>query len=145
VLHDTYATWDPGAKSKRPFVNVSSRFGGIPEMIFIAKNEDNIPTWKLVIDKSKTVTRRLKPMQIGKEFAVCPGRGKHAVCRAVVTDCVLSRVHYHAREIDLVDYKHLEAKMEGFKSWDGLMSWFIKHKVNFEDTFRIEFKVIKSK
>jgi len=32
VLHDTYATWDTGAKSKRPVVNVSSRFGGISKM-----------------------------------------------------------------------------------------------------------------
>ena len=112
-------------------------------MIFIATNEDGFYTWDLAIRGIKTVTRRMKPMQIGKEFAICPGRGKHAICRAVVTDCTLSRVHYHARETDLVDYKHLEAKMEGFKTWDGLMHWMHKHKINFEDTFRIEFKVIK--
>ena len=112
-------------------------------MIFIAKNEDKIPTWKLVLNRTKTVTRRMKPMQIGKEFAIQPGRGKKAICRAVVTDCVLSRVHYHAREIDPVDYKQLEAKMEGFKTWFGLIHWMRKHKISFEDTFRIEFKVVK--
>lgn len=112
-------------------------------MIFIAKNEVGIKSWQYVMDGTKTITRRLKPMQIGKEFAVQPGRGKHAVCRAVVTDCTLSKVHYHARETDLVDYKILEAKMEGFKTWDGLMQFFRDHKINFEDTFRIEFKVIK--
>jgi len=112
-------------------------------MIFCAKNEDGIPTWQLVLTGEKTVSRRLKPMQIGKEFAVCPGRGKHAVCRAVVIDCTLSKVHYHAKEMDPADYKYLEAKMEGFKTWDYLMYWLRSHGIKFEDTFRIEFKVIK--
>ena len=118
-------------------------------MIFVAKNEAGIRSWRYVIDGTKTITRRLKPMQIGKEFAVQPGRGKHAICRAVVTDCMLSRVHYHIyalnREIfkNIQDYKHNEANCEGFKTWDGLMHWMHKHKIIFDDTFRIEFKVIK--
>lgn len=118
-------------------------------MIFCAKNEDGIPTWKLVLAGEKIVTRRMKPMPIGKTFAVCPGRGKKAVCRAEVTDCQLSKVHWHVyahnKELfeNIQEYKQEEADCEGFKTWDGLMRWFQKHNIQFADTFRIEFKVIK--
>jgi len=45
-------------------------------MIFIAKNEDDIPTWKLALEGKKRVTRRMTPLAVGKEFAIQPGRGK---------------------------------------------------------------------
>jgi len=118
-------------------------------MIFCAKNEDGIPTWKLVLDEKKIVTRRMKPIPIDKEFAVQPGRGQYAVCRARVTDCQLSKVHWyvysHNKELfeNIQEYKQHEAECEGFRSWDGLLKWFIDHKIRFDDTFRIEFNVIK--
>ena len=86
-------------------------------MIFCAKNEDGIPTWKLVLAGEKIVTRRMKPMQIGKTFAVCPGRGKKAVCRAEVTDCQLSKVHWHVyaynRELfeNIQEYKQIDLQL----------------------------------
>ena len=119
-------------------------------MIFIAKNEDGESSWKLVQDGVKTVTRRMKPMDVGKEFAICPGRGKYAVCRAKVIDCMNSLEHFHRysqqKEVyrSLNEYKADEARLEGFNSWDGLMRWFQKHKINFADTFRIEFELIKN-
>jgi len=118
-------------------------------MIFCAKNEDGIPSWELILRMEKIVTRRMKPMPIDKEFAVQPGRGKYAVCRARVTDCQLSKVHYHVyahnKELfkDTDEYKKHEAQCEGFKTWNGLMRWFIDHKIPFEDTFRIEFNILK--
>jgi len=118
-------------------------------MIFVAKNEKDIPTWLLILDGDKTTTRRMKPMDVGKEFAVQPGRGKFAVCRARVINCMNSSDHYNKYDHILAlydsvdDYKADEARLEGFGSWEELMLWFKDHKINFMDTFRIEFKVIK--
>ena len=115
-------------------------------MIFVAKNEKGESTYQLVLDKTKTVTRRMKPMDVGKEFAVQPGRGKPAVCRAVVIDCMNCMEHFHKFCNDMgsiADYKESEAHLEGFGSWQGLMLWFKDHDVNFAETYRIEFKVIK--
>jgi len=118
-------------------------------LIFVAKNENDVPSWKLVLDGKKIVTRRLKPMPIGKDFAVQPGRGKHAICRAVVTDCQRSFDHFHkyASNPELYqsinEYKQHEADCEGFLSWDGLMKWFQSHGIQFKDTYRIEFQVLK--
>lgn len=116
-------------------------------MIFVAKNEKGETTWKLAQKGIKTVTRRMKHMDVGKEFAIQPGRGKVAVCRATVISCVNSLDHYHEFAWDLKKtkpigwYKESEAKKEGFNSWDGLMQYFQKHDINFMDTFRIEFKL----
>lgn len=115
-------------------------------MIFAAKNEDGIPTWKLALDGEKTVTRRVKPIAVGKEFAICPGRGKYAVCRAKVISCIKSFHHYEFygwETGDTQDYKDSEAKLEGFNSWDGFLNFLHKKGILFDDTYRIEFKVIR--
>jgi hypothetical protein len=127
-------------------------------VIFCAKNEDGVPTWKLVLEGKKTITRRLKPMSIGKEFAIQPGRGKKAVARGKVIDCWNSKVHedyffigleYITQkkkvEADRLAYCDVEAALEGFKTWQGLRNWFFKHKININDTYRIEFKLIKER
>ena len=73
-----------------------------------------------VADKSKTVTRRrmssnprspwfsggcsLKP---GQDYAVCPGRGKNAIARVLVTSVTTER---------LGDLDDAEARLEGFDS-----------------------------
>lgn len=124
-------------------------------MIFCAKNEDGIPTWKLVLEGKKTVTRRLKPMLVGKEFAIQPGRGKRAVARGKVTLCCNSKA-YKANAILLMRYTNIdylvatiqafleeEARKEGFKSYEGLLVWFVNHKININNTYRIEFEVIE--
>lgn len=114
-------------------------------MIFIAKNEDGIPSWKLVLEGKKTVTRRLKPLPVGKEFAVQPGRGKFAVCRARVISCMDCKPWYE-QEIaekgneDLLDE---EANKEGFETWEGLINWFVsKYGEHLPSFFRIEFELI---
>ena len=110
-------------------------------MIFIAKNEKGEPSWKLILEGRKTVTRRVKPLPVGKDFAVCPGRGKFAVCRAKVVSCTKSMIHYHsyAHILGLEKYKELESHKEGFESWGSLMKFFQKKNIQFIDTYRIEF------
>ena len=111
-------------------------------MIFIAKNEKGTPTWKLALQGKKKVTRRMKPLPVGKEFAVQPGRGKFAVCRGRVVSCVNSLDHWHGHKGDICSYKESEAHLEGFISWDGLMQFFGKNKIQFVDTYRIEYELI---
>jgi len=41
-----------------------------------------------------------------------------------------------------VAFKEKEAKLEGFNSWDGLMSFFQEKNIQFADTFRIEYKLV---
>lgn len=119
-------------------------------MIFAAKNEKGIYTWKLVLDGDKTVTRRLKPVRVGKIRAVQPGRGKKAICKIKILECVPHR----GRAIGLYDLSHdavdrfqkaldREAEKEGFCSWKGLLEWFDAKGINISDTFRIEFKLVK--
>jgi len=111
-------------------------------MIFIAKNEDGTPTWQLALQGKKKVTRRMKPLPVGKEFAIQPGRGKFAVCRACVVSCYRSWDHWTENKVDICNYKKAEAKLEGFNTWHGLMKFFEKNDINFMDTFRIEFEVL---
>ena len=113
-------------------------------MIFIAKNEEGIPSWKLIQQNQKTVTRRLKPMPVGKDFAICPGRGKFAVCRAEVISCYNSKEYfnYYRTETKVEEYLENEAHREGFNSWRGLINWFKKRGINIDDLYRIEFKIL---
>ena len=108
---------------------------GVKDLIFSARNEDGVPLWKLVVTGAKTVTRRTKPLAVGKEFAVQPGRGKKAVCRAVVVSCEKEGLQHCFDD---------EAKREGFKSWEGLREWLIIHNPNGVPFYRIEFKVLKT-
>jgi hypothetical protein len=112
-------------------------------MIFIAKNEDGIPTWKLALQGKKTVTRRMKPLDVGKEFAIQPGRGKFAVCRALVISCFNSWDHWTEHKADICNYKKSEANLEGFNTWHGLMQFFEKNQIQFIDTYRIEYELVK--
>lgn len=116
-------------------------------MIFIAKNEKGEPSWKLILEGKKTVTRRVKPILIGKEFAVCPGRGKFAVCRARVTSCIKhedwvetiwQNIGFRELQIKLDE----DAKKEGFDKWLSLYNWFDNRGISLIDTYRIEFEKI---
>lgn len=111
-------------------------------MIFISKNEDEVPAWILILAGKKTVTRRKNPQPVGAIRAVCPGRGKKAVCHIKILDCkedsmLKNEACYQSWELDA------EAKKEGFKSWNGLVGWFVKNRGIPEPCYRIEFKVIK--
>lgn len=117
-------------------------------MIFIAKNEKGEPSWKLVQEGRKTVTRRVKPLDVGKEFAVQPGRGKFAVCRCKVVSCMSHRDWIFSEgkpgHLTLLgtQFWNKEARKEGFSSWASLVDWFNKRNQEIESMFRIEFKVI---
>ena len=113
-------------------------------MIFCSRNEDGVPAWKLVLENKKTVTRRVKPMAVGKEFAVCPGRGKKAVCRARVVSC-MSNYDWIKRIPAIQSDKEFrdEAHCEGFGAWETLWDWLGAH-YDIEETilYRIEFEKI---
>jgi len=117
-------------------------------MIFIAKNEEGIPSWKLIQLNQKTVTRRLKPLWVGKDFAIQPGRGKFAICRGEVTSCMphdrwmIKNALFITEPNDAVEILNNEAHKEGFGSWQGLMKWFEERGIDIKDTYRIEFKII---
>jgi len=107
-------------------------------MIFCSKNEYEIPAWQLILEGKKTVTRRTKPVEIGRSVAVQPGRGKKAVCRIKVLSCI---------DADEWDKKHAatefqkEAEKEGFEFWDSLWEWIEnKYGKPFPKLWRIEFK-----
>lgn len=117
-------------------------------MIFIAKNEKGDVSWKLVLDDRKTVTRRLTPMPVGKEFAVQPGRGKFAVCRCSVISCMtygewVDTFWHDSKFIDIVRIFDEEAKKEGFQKWINLYNWLAKKGLQLKELYRIEFKKVK--
>lgn len=106
-------------------------------MIFASKNEDGVPAIDLVLSGQKTVTRRTKPVEVGKSLAACPGRGKKALCRIRVLSCVPDvewRDSHSAVEIEA------EAKREGFKTWGGLWRWIWAHNPERKPLYRIEFE-----
>jgi len=119
-------------------------------MIFISKNSDGVPAWKLILQGKKIVTRRLKPCVVGKDYAVCPGRGKFQVCRIKVISCVehtkwreeFNRWDYFNQPRRWRNFMDKESKKEGFLTWHELADWFINKKITINKTYRIEFKVI---
>lgn len=117
-------------------------------MIFVAKNEKGILSWKLIQLNQKTVTRRLKPLSVGKDFAIQPGRGKFAICRGMVTSCIphkswiIKNSKFITEPNDAIQILNNEAHKEGFGSWEALMKWFKEKGINIKDTYRIEFKIL---
>jgi hypothetical protein len=120
-------------------------------MIFCSKNEKGEPAWKLIQEVRKTVTRRLKPVDVGKVIAVQPGRGKTAVCHIKVISCMLHQQwlrsyvpggQYWSEGDPLAkQIMDKEAKREGFLSYQGLRAWLYSHGVSISDTYRIEFEL----
>lgn len=107
-------------------------------MIFNSKNENGIPAWKQVLLETKTVTRRLKPIEIGKIRAVQPNRAKKAVGYIEILDC--RQETYVGQGIEDIQE---EAKKEGFLTWNGLENWFReKYGTPNITVYRIEFKKI---
>ena len=111
-------------------------------MIFISKNEDGTPAWQLILDGTKTVSRRPKPVETGSIRAVQPGRTKKGIAHIEILDCTPHKKWWD----DMLDTEcfteydlYREAMKEGFKSWGGLLSWFKAHDIDINDTYRIEF------
>lgn len=116
-------------------------------MIFVSKNEDGVPAWELILKDEKTVTRRLKPVEVGKIIAVCPGRGKFAVCKAKVLSCEEDEF-WQERQIREAagNWWTEEAHKEGFKTWDGLWEWIRgHHKGPLPKMYRIEFEAVNKR
>ena len=119
-------------------------------MIFISENENGVLAWRLVLEGRKTVTRRMKPVVVCNVLAVQPGRGKKAVAHVRVLSCE-RHSEWYAREMkkgvnepgvnQLVLQK--EAELEGFGSWMDLCGWFFYKGYGIEETFRIEFELVK--
>ena len=120
-------------------------------MIFSSMNEDGIPTWKLVMEGKKTVTRRTRPIEIGKILAVQPKRGAKAICHIKILKCqddakwqtyaylTLTIMDKYFGEID-EEILAREAMKEGFHSWKGLWKWIETHYGKIPDKlYRIEF------
>jgi len=117
-------------------------------MIFCSRNEDGEYAWKLIMEGRKTVTRRLKPIVVGKVVAVQPNRGRKAVGYIRITSCMLSTEWVFAMkglnvcsELALLQ----EANREGFGCWQSLIAWFSNHKplIRLDDTYRIGFELIR--
>ena len=121
-------------------------------MIFAAKNEKGEPSWKLVLDGRKIITRRLKSTTVGKIRAVQPGRGKKSICKIKILRCMPHK-NYMIGLSNLSDdavgrfQKALdnEAKKEGFETWQGLLDWLNTKGIDIGDTWRLEFEKVIEK
>ena len=115
-------------------------------MIFISKNENGIPAWRLILDGSKTVTRRIKPIEPGSIRAVQPGRTKKGIAHIEIIECI-SHSEWWDNMMDsqcfTEDDLQREARAEGFNSWGGLLSWFKNRKINIDDTYRLKFELME--
>ena len=115
-------------------------------MIFCARNDVEAPTWELVLNGTKLVTRRVKPEPVGAVRAVCPGRGKKAVCRVRIVSCELESKWWARfkglKYNDLGRVLEREAKLEGFGSWEALQKWLHNH-TDRKPLYRIGFEIIE--
>jgi hypothetical protein len=92
---------------------------------------------------ARFVTRRLKPLLVGKVVAIQPGRGKKAVAHAKVIFCQKrDDWDWSGVRHPLFDYEQ-EVYLEGFRTWQGLLNYFSNHEINIFDTWRIELEKVK--
>jgi len=110
-------------------------------MIFCSKNEKGEYAWRLVLNGRKTVTRRLKPIPIGKIKAVQPLRGRKAVGYIKIISCQSHNGWFVGLPTGNKQFTD-EAEKEGFYSWHGLLDWFADHKIKIFDTYRMEFELV---
>lgn len=113
-------------------------------MIFCSRNEAGVPKWKLIQEGRATVTRRLKPEQVGKIRAVQPGRGKSAVCRVRIIGCIPDMKW---QDEHIPAEAEAEARREGFLTWEGLWECLSKlHRFPAGQPpafYRIEFELVR--
>jgi hypothetical protein len=105
-----------------------------------------------VMAGEKTVTRRLTShnvrspwwraacsLGVGRDYAVCPGRGKNAIGRVVVTSVRREPLH-------LVQQPG-EAEREGFADFDGFRDAWVAINGDWDEmalVWRVEFEAVKS-
>lgn len=130
-------------------------------MIFISRNERGVlkADWIAGLHIGvHYVTRRPKGREVGKEDAVCPGRGKFAVARG---KCVSSMTHPSwvvdtraeigrwckgngfKAETDWGLAQKLEAHKEGFDTVDGWLNWYTENKIDIDKLYRNEYVKVK--
>jgi hypothetical protein len=96
----------------------------------------------LILSGEKTVTRR--PVtddhcryEVGKTYAVQPGRGKHAIGRLRVTNVRRER-------FDPLRLGRIEVQREGFRSLSAFLGqWALIYGRFHEEVWRIEFEVVR--
>ena len=119
-------------------------------MIFGAKNEDGISTCDLVLQKKKTVTRRLMSGRIYEEdrdYAVQPSRTSKSVGRIKIissvphNDWMDDKINHLSKE-EQKRALNIEAKKEGFNSWSSLVKYFIDNKIEPYRIIRYEFELL---
>ena len=91
-----------------------------------------------VADGTKTQTRRHKlRYETGKDYAVQPGRGKHAICRVRITD---------VRQERLLDISDGDVKAEGFDGREAFLDRWeqINHAPpgKYEQVYVYEFELV---
>lgn len=114
-------------------------------MIFCSINEKGEHAWQMVMDGRKTITRRTKPQPVGAIRAVCPNRGKKAVCRIKILSCEDDETWFDAIPSGPEKTKTLqeEARREGFYTWDNVWAWIRnKYGETLPTIYRIEFEKV---
>lgn len=110
-------------------------------MIFASKNEDGIPAWKMVLDGTKTVTRRTTPQPVGAVRAIQAKRTGKAIGQIKILSC--QDDEEWCDEHIPKEYKE-EAAREGFKKWENLWGWLKAHNKKNLPLYRIAFEVVKA-
>jgi hypothetical protein len=120
-------------------------------MIFCSRNEAGVikADWIASLPVgTRFVTRRGVNLNAdaSKTFAVCPNRGKFQVCRAKVISwqphSYWQSQFYGRNEFGWNPLMQKEAELEGFKTVEGWLAWYPAHKIDINETFRIEMERI---
>jgi len=84
-------------------------------MLFISKNKEGVPAWKLVLERKKTVTRRLKPVKVGAVRGVQAKFYGKSLCKIKVISCISHKEWI--KSVNGLEAYDREAKLEGFDEW----------------------------
>ena len=121
-------------------------------MIFASKNEKGESKFDLILKLAPGElfdTRRSKLRRVGSVVSIQRGRGVKGERKAQIIACVsydeiphgwgipFGRIPEKAED----EYKAEQAKQELFYTWEGLEKWFIDHKKDMRETYRITLKV----
>ena len=105
-------------------------------MIFISKNESGLAKSDWIASLklgAHFVTRRKKPVKVGVVKAIQPGRGMKGIAKGKVVSCMKHTDWSHP-----FSFTQIEAELEGFNSWEGLVGWLEEHGIDISETYRVE-------
>jgi len=86
-------------------------------MIFSARNDKGIPSWQLVMEGKKTVTRRQSGKIPGHTYSVQKRRGEKGIGRILIVSCIPDE--YFVESLPTSELEN-EAHKEGFSTWEDL-------------------------